>query len=54
MEGSLAFDLGLEGVETEEVFEATTLGMLGRLCLQHIPVPLPITVSLLIALCQSC
>lgn len=45
------FDLGLEGFEMEAVFEATILGVLGRLCPQSVPVPLPVTATL--TLCQT-
>lgn len=41
------FDLGLEGFEMEEVFEATILGVLGRSCPQSVPVSLTITATLI-------
>lgn len=45
------FNLGLEGFEMEAVFEATLLGVLGRLCPQSVPI-LPVTATL-IALCHT-
>lgn len=46
------FDLGLEGFEMEEVFEATILGVLGRSCPQSVPVPRTVTATL-IAPCHA-
>lgn len=41
IEGFLGFDLGLEGIEAEEAFEAIALGVSGRLCLHPCPSPIP-------------